>query len=88
LAGEQYNRQLHPSEQQLAQTLAANSNGQYTVQQIEDAMRISGYTSTSGSSIPAETTQTGMLVDVTNSRSIYDVNAGWLLSLGQTVPRI
>lgn len=82
LQGEQFNRQLHPSEKQLAQSLAAQSNGRYTTQQIEDALRISGYTSTSKSTISAESVQTGMLVDVNQSGSIYDVNASWLLISG------
>ncbi|WP_275795180.1 hemagglutinin repeat-containing protein [Ralstonia syzygii] len=38
---DRYNRQLHPDERQLAKKLAANSNGRYTVQQIEDQMRLS-----------------------------------------------
>jgi len=82
LAGEQFNRQLHPSEQQLAQTLAANSNGQYTTQQIEDAMRLSGYSLGANSVMPGETAQTGTLVNVNDSSSIYDTNASWQLIAG------
>jgi hypothetical protein len=77
LAGEQFNRQLHPSEQQLAQTLAANSNGQYTVQQVEDAMRLSGYSLGVNSVMPGETAQTGTLVNANDPSSIYDTNANW-----------
>jgi len=43
LDGELYNRQLHDWEHKLAKELAAKSNGKYTVQQIEDAMRNSSY---------------------------------------------
>ncbi|HET7329600.1 hypothetical protein, partial [Dyella sp.] len=82
LYGNQFNRQLHPSEQQLAQTLAANSNGLYTTQQIEDAMRISSYTPSSGSTAAIETPQTDMLVNINNSSSIYDAQASWLLIQG------
>jgi filamentous hemagglutinin len=38
----QNNRQLHPYELTVAKTLAANSNGKYTVQQIEEQMRLMG----------------------------------------------
>lgn len=82
LQGEQFNRQLHPSEQQLAQSLAAKSNGRYTTQQIEDALRLSGYSLGEGSVMPGETSQTGALVNVNDSGSIYDTNASWLLVPG------
>jgi hypothetical protein len=82
LQGEQYNRQLHPSEQQLAQTLAAHSNGRYTTQQIEDALRLSGYSLGAESVMPGETSQTGSVVDVKDAGSIYDTQASWLLAPG------
>jgi filamentous hemagglutinin len=82
LQGEQYNRQLHPSEQQLAQTLAAHSDGRYTTQQIEDALRLSGYSLGAESVMPGETSQTGSVVDVKDAGSIYDTQANWLLAPG------
>jgi filamentous hemagglutinin len=82
LDGERYNRQLHPSEQQLAQTLAAKSGGRFTVQEIEDAMRLSGYSLGPQSVMPGETAQTGSLVDVDESGTIYDTQASWLLVQG------
>jgi hypothetical protein len=36
------NRQLHPSEKQLAKDLARQSNGKYTAEQIEEQMRLMG----------------------------------------------
>jgi hypothetical protein len=36
------NRQLHPSERTLARQLATKSDGKYTVEQIEEAIRLSG----------------------------------------------
>jgi len=36
-----YNRQLHPEERDLAKRMAVNSNGKYTVEQIEAQMRLS-----------------------------------------------
>lgn len=82
LQGQQFNRQLHPDEQQLAQTLAAKSNGVYTTQQVEDAMRLSGFSLGSGSVMPGETSQTGTLVNVNDSGSIYDTGASWSLVPG------
>jgi filamentous hemagglutinin len=75
-AGDLYNRQLHPEEQQLAEKLAAQSNGQYTVEQIEDAMRLSGNSELN------ETSTTGLLVPIDQSGAIYDVHANWLLVSG------
>jgi filamentous hemagglutinin len=43
LKGELYNRQLHDWEHKLAKELAVKSNGEYTWQEIEDAMRNSSY---------------------------------------------
>jgi The BURPS668_1122 family of deaminases len=64
------NRQLHPSERQLAQQLAKKSGGKYTVEQIEDAMR------NSGNSVLNESIVTGMLVrDDKNPNQYYDKGA-------------
>ncbi|RUL68622.1 hemagglutinin repeat-containing protein, partial [Dyella choica] len=82
LAGDQYNRQLHATEQQLAQALAAKSNGLYTTQQIEDAMRLSGYSLGEGSVMPGETAQEGTFVNVKDSGAIYDTHASWVLLNG------
>ena len=46
------NRQLHPSERALAKELAAGSKGKYSVEQIEEAMRLSGI---KGSTISPDT---------------------------------
>ncbi|WP_242167575.1 MULTISPECIES: filamentous hemagglutinin N-terminal domain-containing protein [unclassified Pseudomonas] len=42
-----FNRQLHPTERQLAKSLAAKSGGKYTVEQIEEQLRISTVKDTS-----------------------------------------
>ena len=42
----QYNRQLHLTERELAQRLAEESDGRYTVEQIEEQMRLSNITGT------------------------------------------
>src|SRR5690554_8163867 len=41
-----YNRQLHPTERELAQRLAEESEGRYTVEQIEEQLRLSNITGT------------------------------------------
>jgi filamentous hemagglutinin len=64
-----FNRQLHPEEKALAQRLAAESNGKYTVEQIEAQLRMSFVKGTKvgpGSDIVA--TQEGM----------YDPDGNWL----------
>ncbi|SFC13755.1 filamentous hemagglutinin [Cupriavidus sp. OV038] len=43
-----YNRQLHPEERDLAKRMAANSNGKYTVDEIEAQMRLSNRVDMSG----------------------------------------
>jgi hypothetical protein len=74
LNGDRYNRQLHPDERVLAKELAAKSDGRFTVEQIEDAMRMSG------NSALRETALTGFLVDINQSNEIYDtVGAKWML---------
>jgi filamentous hemagglutinin len=74
------NRQLHPSERLLARTLAARSNGKYTVTQIEDALRVAGNTEI-GESIVA-----GMVFDPSERDAIYDSGAVWTIgSTGQMV---
>lgn len=73
LDGEQYNRQLHPDEKDLAGRLAAESDGKYTAEQIEDALRMSG------NSDLGESPQTGLLVNVDQPSAMYDVvGAKWL----------
>ncbi|WP_405124067.1 DUF637 domain-containing protein [Pseudomonas sp. M20] len=64
-----FNRQLHPEEKALARRLAAESNGKYTVEQIEAQLRLSFVKGTKigpGSDIVA--TQEGM----------YDPDGNWL----------
>jgi filamentous hemagglutinin len=64
-----FNRQLHPEEKALARRLAAESNGKYTVEQIEAQLRLSFVKGTKigpGSDIVA--TQDGM----------YDPDGNWL----------
>jgi hypothetical protein len=73
LQGDQYNRQLHPDEIALAKTLADESGGIYTQQQIEDAMRLSG------NSQYGEYAQEGLLVPIASSSQIYDAGASWVL---------
>ncbi|MNY84733.1 hypothetical protein D3C78_08930 [compost metagenome] len=68
------NRQLHPNERVLARKLAAQSNGKYTVEQIEDALRAAGNNET-GESIIA-----GMLVSPSDKKAIYDSGAVWCVS--------
>lgn len=79
LYGNEFNRQLHLGEQQVAQTLAAKSNGLYTTQQIEDAMRLSGYSLGAGSVMPGETAQDGTFVAAGEQGAIYDTHASWQL---------
>jgi hemagglutinin-like protein len=72
LNGENFNRQLHEDEKALARKLAADSNGAYTVRQIEDALRMSGNTKT------AETALTGLLVPIDDNMKLEDFE-GWKL---------
>ncbi|MFG6440233.1 hemagglutinin repeat-containing protein [Roseateles sp. LKC17W] len=66
------NRQLHPDERALAQTLAARSGGRFTAAQIEDAMRALGNRAL-GEDISA-----GMRVNIPNwEKEIFDPNAAW-----------
>jgi filamentous hemagglutinin len=66
------NRQLHPDEKTLAKKLAAQSNGKYTVEQIEDAMRASGNKEL------GESVATGSIVSVDgNKATVYDDGAKW-----------
>jgi hypothetical protein len=55
------NRQLHPTERQLARQLARKSQGKYSVEQIENALRNSGHSGR------GETVVTGMLVPLDGS---------------------
>lgn len=65
----QYNRQLHPTERDLAEWLAAESDGRYTKEQIEEQLRLSGI---AGTEITAGT---DILVD--GPADIYDEGAQW-----------
>lgn len=67
------NRQLHPDERKLARNLAAKSNGKYTVEQIENALRTAGNTEIGESIIG------GMIVNPSDRDAIYDGNAVWQL---------
>ncbi|HWW04535.1 MAG TPA: hypothetical protein VNZ60_04505, partial [Collimonas sp.] len=66
------NRQLHPDERTLAKQLAANSNGKYTVEQVEDALRAAG------NKRSGEGVGTGSIVNVDgNKATVYDDGAKW-----------
>jgi filamentous hemagglutinin len=65
------NRQLHPSERAIAKKLAAKSDGKYTAEEIENALRNAGNTKT-GESVVA-----GMVVDPAQRDAIYDAGAVW-----------
>jgi filamentous hemagglutinin len=68
------NRQLHPTERQLARQLARKSQGKYSVEQIEDALRNSGHSGR------GETVVTGMLVPLDGSGTpIIDGGAEFIL---------
>ncbi|WP_230139445.1 DUF637 domain-containing protein, partial [Pseudomonas sp. Bi130] len=64
----QYNRQLHREDHELAEQLAARSGGKYTVEQIEEQLRLSGV---SGTDI-----QPGSDMVATKD-GIYDPSAKW-----------
>ena len=73
------NRLLHSDEKTLAQIIAANSKGKYTLQQVEDAMRASG------NSELGENVMTGVVIPVntnTSAKSLYDSNSMTLTSDG------
>ncbi|HWW08180.1 hemagglutinin repeat-containing protein [Collimonas sp.] len=66
------NRQLHPDERTLAKQLAANSNGKYTVEQVEDALRAAD------NKRLGEGVGTGSIVNVDgNKATVYDDGAKW-----------
>ena len=65
-----YNRQLHPTERELAQRLAEESEGRYTVEQIEEQLRLSNITDT------AINPGTDMLVG--SPEGIYDTGGRWI----------
>ena len=66
----QYNRQLHLTERELAQRLAEESDGRYTIEQIEEQMRLSNITGT------GINPSTDMLVD--GPEAIYDTGGHWV----------
>ncbi|NMG03866.1 VENN motif pre-toxin domain-containing protein, partial [Azoarcus taiwanensis] len=80
----EYNRRLHLSERQLAQELAARSNGRWSVEQIEDALRWSDSAET------AESYFDGVVVRLDPYTSPYDVrdNAYDIVSNGFVVQRL
>ena len=66
------NRQLHPDEKTLAKRLAANSDGKYTVEQVEDAMRAAN------NKALGEGVDAGAIVDVNgDTATVYDDGAKW-----------
>ncbi|MGY2168258.1 two-partner secretion domain-containing protein [Pseudomonas gingeri] len=72
-----FNRQLHVTERELAQKLAAKSGGKYTVEQIENQLRLSSVT---GTKIIASTDM------VAKVNEIYDTGGNWMpLGDGQYV---
>ncbi|PQP00753.1 hypothetical protein C5612_22710, partial [Pseudomonas frederiksbergensis] len=76
----QYNRQLHREDHELAEQLAARSGGKYTVEQIEEQLRLSGV---SGTDI-----QPGSDMVATKD-GIYDPSAKWVdLGNGQYVQQL
>ncbi|WP_313056408.1 DUF637 domain-containing protein, partial [Pseudomonas lopnurensis] len=64
-----YNRQLHPDEKALAKRLAEQSDGKFTVEQMEDALR--------RSSIPGEDIYANSDMVVT-ADGIYDTGGQWI----------
>ncbi|MCX4143219.1 hypothetical protein M0D68_33815 [Paraburkholderia sp. SEWSISQ10-3 4] len=66
LGADLYNKQLHPLEKALAKKLADASNGQFTEQQLDDALRLSGI---KGSSITPDSVAT---VNVASAGAVYD----------------
>ena len=75
----QYNRQLHREDHELAEQLAARSGGKYTVEQIEEQLRLSGINGTD--------IQPGF--DVATKDGIYDPSAKWVdLGNGQYVQQL
>jgi hypothetical protein len=67
------NRQLHPDERRRAAELARKSDGKYTVEQIEDALR------NAGNSDKGESVIAGMVVDPNQRNAIYDKGAVWTM---------
>ena len=77
----QYNRQLHLTERELSQRLAEESDGRFTVEQIEEQMRLSKIVGTE------ITAGSDMLVD--GQGGIYDTGGDWVqLSDGRSLQRI
>ncbi len=69
LVADQYNRQLHSTERELAKALAEKSGGKFTAQQIEDQLRLSYITGTENH--PAKDM-------VANKAGIYDTGGDWI----------
>ncbi|MCY1410960.1 hypothetical protein D9M71_263400 [compost metagenome] len=67
--GMAYNRQLHPTDKERAKELAARSGGKYTVEQIEEQLRLS----------KVNGTDIGPGTDiVANKEDIYDTGGNWI----------
>ncbi|MDY7546025.1 hypothetical protein RGU75_07250 [Glaciimonas sp. CA11.2] len=63
---------MHPDEKTLAKRLAANSDGKYTVEQVEDAMR------SANNKALGEGVDAGAIVDVNgDTGTVYDDGAKW-----------
>ena len=63
---------MHPDEKALAKRLAANSDGKYTVEQVEDAMRAAN------NKALGEGVDAGAVVDVNgDTATVYDDGAKW-----------
>ncbi|MEB0012130.1 hypothetical protein QN379_17905 [Glaciimonas sp. Gout2] len=63
---------MHPDEKTLAKRLAANSDGKYTVEQVEDAMRAAN------NKALGEGVDAGAIVDVNgDTATVYDDGAKW-----------
>ncbi|XXD92772.1 DUF637 domain-containing protein [Pseudomonas sp. Z4-7] len=76
----QYNRQLHKADHELAEQLAARSGGKYSVEQIEEQLRLS---SVDGTDIHAASDM------VVTKDGIYDPSAKWVdLGNGQYVQQL
>ncbi|WP_249979063.1 hypothetical protein, partial [Vreelandella olivaria] len=78
---ESYNRQLHTQERELARDLAEASDGQFTLEEIEDAMRRMYHLEL------GEAPNHNMVIDLWDVDSVaaqyYDYDATWLTSPGE-----
>ncbi|MCY1329891.1 adhesin HecA family repeat [compost metagenome] len=77
---DRYNRQLHPDERTLAKRMAANSQGKYTVEQIEAQMRLSDRVDMSGNVLESGNPDQ---IDAATTKP-YDSGAQWVSVAGTT----